>query len=108
MYKILLKEPQMKTNILRKIIREELKNSLKEMSEMKKRKTVQELIANIYMKIMNGQIEAAKRALSNDPELQKMAQRLDDLTNEMADKMMENPEATIEWLMKLKNNKDKF
>lgn len=76
----------MNSDKLDKIISEEILNavSLQEMSEIQKEKGIKNVISRIYMMIMRGQIDDAKKQLADDPEFQRMATDLDNTITRVA------------------------
>jgi len=93
----------MKNNKLDKIILEEISNAiiLREMSKIEKEKHIGSIMSRVYMMIMRGQIEDAKRKLASDPELQKLTDNLNNSVDRLVSKLREDPEAFYTALSKL-------
>lgn len=74
---------------IRKLIREELDDFQKTQTipDYEKKRQASDVIANLYIMLMKGQIETAKKMLAADPHLQALATTVEKLTFDLGKKL---------------------
>ena len=74
---------------IRKLIREELDDFQKTQTvpDYKKKQQASDVISNLYILLMKGQIETAKKMLASDPHLQALATNINTMTHELGKKL---------------------
>ena len=84
-----MKREKITESHLMKLIEQEVDNYTQSHNIYNQQKNIkiEDVISNIYQMIMKGQIEAAKKALADDPKIQAMASEVAKLTSELGKKL---------------------
>lgn len=92
----------MKEKEFRKIVKEEIRNILSET-------TKGDIISQIYMWIIKGNMRKAMQAMQNDPELMRLANNVEELKKELLKRMSEDDnfgEFLLKTVKQMKNSRE--